>query len=230
MLTSIPMEMSGQSRSRFRSVHRRQSPGFTLIELVIVVVIVAIGVALAVPSFRTIVEKRHLTSATEQIAAFMTIAQSEAVKHNREVIVNMQRTNSSTWCIGATLGAAACDCSELDTTVPNFCDIADVPQRIDQAYVISRDDYQFMHIMKVNGTTTANASFSFDPVRGTLLDLETILIETHTHTMEGVDEGTRDYSLVVQVSPTGRVEICNALVREFVLRQYPDGLPGGVCS
>jgi len=227
---NIKVVVFGKTRSKFRPTSQRQASGFTLIELVIVMVIVAIGVALAVPSFRAIIEKRQLTAATEDIAAFIKYAHSESIKRNDDVIVNIRHTNSTTWCIGATLGRTACNCYETNATAATFCEIADVPQRIVQADVISNANYQLMHIMRVNDTATANASFSFDPIRGTLLDLETILIKTHTHTMEGSDESTRDYKLVVQVSPTGHVAICNALVREFILGQYPVGLPGGVCS
>ena len=223
-------DVPARLRSKFQQTSRRSMPGFTLIELVIVMVIVAIGVALAVPTFKSITEKRQLTSATEQIAAFMTFAQSEAVKHNQDVNVNIRRTSSSNWCIGATLGRTACNCFETDTTAATFCDIAGAPQRIDQADVLSNPSYQLMHIMRVNGTATANASFSFDPVRGTLLNLETIHIKTHTHTMVGSDESTRDYKLTVQVNPTGSVEICNAFVRRLVLKQYPEGISGGICS
>lgn len=217
-------------RTKFLRTSRKQTSGFTIIELLIVMIIVAIGVALAVPSYKAIIEKRRLTAATEDIAAFMKYAHSESIKRNDDVIVNIRRTDATTWCVGATLGRTACNCYETDTTAATFCEIEDVPQRIVQADVISNANYQLMHIMRVNGTATANASFSFDPIRGTLLNLETILIKMHTHSMEGSDESTRDYKLVVQVSPTGHVGICNALVRKFTLGQYPIALAGGVCS
>ena len=60
------------SSPKFRCASR----GFTLIELVIVVGIVAIGVTLALPSWRSVVEKRQLTSAIEQVASFLTFEHS----------------------------------------------------------------------------------------------------------------------------------------------------------
>ena len=47
----------------------RGSRGFTLVELMITVVIVGIGVALAVPSWDNAVQKRNTTKAAEEIAS-----------------------------------------------------------------------------------------------------------------------------------------------------------------
>lgn len=192
--------------------------GFTLIELVIVLVITAIGVALAVPTFRAVVEKRQLTRSAEAIATFMNLSQSEAVKRNEDISVNIRRTDHDTWCIGAIAGATACDCSETTTTDPLFCDIDDVPYRITQADVISNPTYELMHRMEVNGTATSNSSFTFDPIRGTLLNLETVNIQVHTNEGSGT---SREYQLEVDVLPTGRVSICTATGRKFLLRRFP---------
>lgn len=222
MLTKIRQEMSGGSRSNFRPAKRGQSPGFTLLELMIVVVIVAIGVALAVPSFKSILEKRQLTSAAEEIAGFMRFAKSEAVKRNEQVIINMRHTDLTTWCIGATLGTTACDCRPPpdgpDLGDDNYCDIEGVAYQMDQADVVSNSDYELMYLMQLNGTTTPDASFAFDPVRGTLLDLESVNFQLHTNQGSG---STKEYQLEVNILPTGRVQICTATGRERLLKQYP---------
>lgn len=212
------MNVFGKTSSKFRTTSLRHTSGFTLIELVIVMVIVAIGVALAAPSFRAVVEKRQLTSATEQIASFMSFIQGEAIKRNQDVIVNMKRTDHDTWCIGATLGTTACDCYEDDDTQPDFCDIGDVPYRLEQADVVSNPDYDLMHEMSLNGTSTSNASFSYDPIRGTLLDLDTVNFQMHTNEGSG---STRDYQLEVDILPTGRVSVCTATGRRLLMKQYP---------
>lgn len=219
MLTKISMKMSGKPSSKFRPVHRRQSPGFTLIELVIVMVIVAIGVALAVPTFRDTIEKRQLTSSAEYIATFMSLSKSNAVKHNRDVIVNMRRTDLDTWCIGATLGSVACNCFETDPANTLFCDIEGVAQRLDQAAVISNASYELMFQMNLNDTATANGNFIFDPVRGTLVDLDTVNIQMHTNEGSGAN---KNYQLEVDILPTGRVSICTASGRKRLLRRYPE--------
>jgi prepilin-type N-terminal cleavage/methylation domain-containing protein len=212
------MEMCNQTGSSPKPARRKQVSGFTLIELVIVMAIVAIGVALAVPTFRAITEKRQLTRAAESVASFMSFAQSAAVKYNRDVSVNIQRTDFDTWCVGATLGATACDCSEVNVAAANFCDINGVPRRIEHADVVSNPAYQLMLAMSIDGTVTANSNFTFDPVRGTLLNLETVNIQMHTNTGSGT---SKEYQLEVDVLPTGRVSICTATGRKLLLRQYP---------
>jgi type IV fimbrial biogenesis protein FimT len=212
------MEMCNQTGSSSKPVKRKQISGFTLIELLIVIVIVAIGVALAVPTFRSITEKRQLTSAAESVAAFMNLAQSTAVKYDQDVIVNMQRTDFDTWCVGAILGATACDCMENDTTAADFCDINGVPRRTQHADVISNSGYQLLQSIQVNSTASANSNVTFDPVRGTLLNLETISFQMHTNTGSGIN---KDYQLNVNLLPTGNVSICTATGRKSLLKMYP---------
>ena len=212
------MQIRSQSGPLFRPVSLKQVSGFTLIELVIVLVIVAIGVALAVPTFRSITERRQLTSATESIVSFMSFAQSAAVKYNQDVMVNIQRADFDTWCVGAILGATACDCTEVNVAAADFCDINDVPHRIEHAEVISNPAYQLMLAMNINGTATTNSNFSFDPVRGTLLNLETVNFQMHTNTGTGA---SKEYQLEVDVLPTGQASICTATGRKLLMRQFP---------
>jgi prepilin-type N-terminal cleavage/methylation domain-containing protein len=94
------------------------SNGFTLIELMIVLVIVAIGVALALPTWGTIVEKRRLTFAMEEVASLLNFAQTEAIKRNEEVTVswNSQGGHNRNWCIGITLNDDPCVCTQTPET------------------------------------------------------------------------------------------------------------------
>lgn len=217
------MEVAANQGSRIRSFGQYKASGFTLIELIIVIVIVAIGVALAVPSFRDTVEKRRLSSSAEQISTLLAFAQSSAVKHNSDVMVNLRYTDHDTWCIGATLGTVACDCTvTADTT--GRCEIEGVARRLDHTEVLPNTTYDLLHAMSINTTAVTNNNIVFDPVRGTLVDLDTLNIQLHSHQGSDGAAKSRNYHLEVDVLPTGRVSICTkgGDSAKKLLRQYTE--------
>jgi type IV fimbrial biogenesis protein FimT len=61
--------------------------GFTLIELMIVTVILAVGLALAAPSFKEIVESNRLRTETNKLVSALGTAKSEAIKRNTPVSI-----------------------------------------------------------------------------------------------------------------------------------------------
>lgn len=67
--------------------------GFTLIELMIVLVISAIVLAWGVPSFQTAIRNNRLTAETNRIIADLQLARSEAIK--RGMRVNICRTTTA---------------------------------------------------------------------------------------------------------------------------------------
>ena len=64
--------------------------GFTVIELMIAVAVIAIVMSLALPSYRALIEKRQVTSSSQQLAAFLSAAQMESVKRNRPVSISCE--------------------------------------------------------------------------------------------------------------------------------------------
>jgi prepilin-type N-terminal cleavage/methylation domain-containing protein len=65
------------------------SKGVTLIEMMITVIIVAVAVALALPTWDSIMQRREVTRGAEDIAALLAVAQSQAVKRNEDVKVSV---------------------------------------------------------------------------------------------------------------------------------------------
>lgn len=67
--------------------------GFTLLELLITLAIVAIVTAVAAPSFSDIIERQRVRSAADNLRSSIELARSEAVKRNSPVTVNRIEDN-----------------------------------------------------------------------------------------------------------------------------------------
>jgi len=171
----------------------RQS-GFTISELMMSLVLLAVGAALSIPSYREMVEKRQLTHGAEQIMAFVNTAQSEAAKRNRIVTVSFHRNNDDDWCLGAMLGATACDCMETNTAASDYCAIDGAPRIIDNTYA---DNANLVANMRGQ-----NGKYSIEPVRGILTDANDYLIVE-------MRSNSQDYRLDLQVNNTGQAILCS---------------------
>ena len=76
--------------------------GFSLLELMIVIVVAAILAAFALPAFRTYFIRSNLASSANNLLAAMNTARTEAVKRNMYVRVDPSTCNSTTsWSYGA---------------------------------------------------------------------------------------------------------------------------------
>jgi type IV fimbrial biogenesis protein FimT len=65
----------------------RRHSGFSLIEAVITMAIVAIAAALAAPEFNRLVSNRRVSSAADDLYAALFYARSEAIRRNQTVVV-----------------------------------------------------------------------------------------------------------------------------------------------
>ena len=69
--------------------------GFTLLELIITVAIVAVGASLALPGFLQWHARTQLRQATSEIASQLTMARMAAMNRNRGVDVTIQATSGA---------------------------------------------------------------------------------------------------------------------------------------
>ncbi len=195
--------MLSQTKLR-RDPHRKgkripTSNGFTVIELMLVLVVVGGIVALALPSYSTVLEKRQVTSAAQQLSAFLSAAQLEAVKRNEYIAVDLLWTDSDTWCLGMVV------VDKINSTTNDPCDCTAAESagdacKIDgQLRVLTDANLNYPDIMDA---MQGDPAFVYDPVRGLLVD------HTDAVTLELLSR-TGKYALDVQFSATGRLRICS---------------------
>ena len=79
-----------------REITQHAAAGFTLLELVVVLVLAAILVALAVPSFRTMTQDSRRDAAVQDLVADLAFARSEALRRN--TAITLCRSSDGTTC------------------------------------------------------------------------------------------------------------------------------------
>jgi len=192
-------EYSTPRSARGDAVSFSRQSGFTIVEVMMSLVLLAIGAALSLPSYREMVEKRQLTHGAEQIMAFVNSAQGEAMKQNQVVTVSYERDADDDWCLGAVIGNTACDCMEAVPSESDFCTFdPDASPR--PSWRITNENVGNTQLVK--SMDGAEGAYSFDPVRGILLNLDdSLLIEMRSE--------SEDYRLNLMVSNTGEVILCS---------------------
>ncbi|MDP1527388.1 MAG: GspH/FimT family pseudopilin [Rhodocyclaceae bacterium] len=82
--------------------HHRQQ-GFSLIELMVTLAVLAIIIAIAVPSFKTMILNQRVKSASFDIVASLAYARGEAVKQNGNITITPTGGN---WSNGWTMSGS----------------------------------------------------------------------------------------------------------------------------
>ena len=78
----------------------RHAAGFTLVELMVTIVVLAILLAIGIPSFASLIASNRLTSATNELIASLQAARTEALRRNARVTVCPAAPNANA-CSGA---------------------------------------------------------------------------------------------------------------------------------
>jgi general secretion pathway protein H len=76
---------------------RAARPGFSLLELTVVLLILALAAAVAVPAFLAYVEEDDLDTATRRVQALLRLARDSAVRGASPVTVRIDSATATVW-------------------------------------------------------------------------------------------------------------------------------------
>jgi prepilin-type N-terminal cleavage/methylation domain-containing protein len=129
---------------------RRGNPsGFTLVELIVVMIILAVMITLAIPAFRSWVDEDDMTVATRRVEALFRLARDSAVRSGTPVAVLIDSVSSRVWLVSMAMDSASA------VAVPN-------PDKTGQNPAASGEELGLPEQVQLQ-LTRARASFRFAP-------------------------------------------------------------------
>lgn len=138
--------------------------GFTLVELVVVLTIMAIVLMIAMPQYRLIVEHERLRDAAQTAQSDFMFARAEAIRRNTDVYVVFRTDGDRDWCYGLSQ-LSSCDCRITDVANASACALAS-PDGTRTLKVVTSQDYRDIRLIAVAfGGSLGYIGFS--PYRGT---------------------------------------------------------------
>lgn len=190
----------------------RRQMGVTLIELMITLIVVAIVLAFAIPSFIDSRQRSALRGAADQVASFWADARFEALRRNVDVRVTMRSDADGQICLGANrvpdvTPTATCDCFTAGS-----CNVATWP-----------DNQAAWRGVRITGLPTLGSPDDdslgdavIDPKRGDLTDPA----HAGTFSLQSPVGGNTDYRLNVSIDRNGRAYVCEPSAAPSKLPQY----------
>ena len=180
--------------------------GFTLVELMVTIAVLAILVTLAVPSFNDFRQRSALRGAAEQVVSFWGDARFEALRRDSLVKVGFNSASGQI-CVGAATTTDPADDTACDCFTQGACNVA--------AYPAAQIDWKGVRVASTTTVGGGSGVAIIDPKRGNLTqsgDAGHILLQGPT--------GGRDYRLDVVIDRNGRAELCEPSAAPAKLPDY----------
>jgi type IV fimbrial biogenesis protein FimT len=177
-------------------VHAKNVRGFTLVELMVVIAIVAILAAMAAPSYRDMIDRSRVRGAADDVLSVLSNARAGAVKSGLDTAVTA--TPGANWCVGATSATAPSGGNAAGT--PTACTCSDA------STCLVAGDQVAVPVGKHAGVTMASGGgFTYDGKLGVVLNGGNIAA-AGTPILLTSPSGT--YDVRIGVSPLGQATIC----------------------
>lgn len=174
----------------------RVSRGFTLIELMVVVALIAIVLALAAPSFTATQDRKRLEGIADVFGTDVQYTRSEAVARNFETRL-VTGAAGNCYTIYVWRGAGTCTCAPAVS-----CVVAGTATDPIELKTVS--------LVGTGVTVTASTSFPFDALRG--------MLNPFTDQSVTFSSATGPWTLTTAVSAVGRASTCSP---SGTLKGYP---------
>ena len=192
-------------------ISRRQI-GFTLVELMITLIVAAILLAMAIPSFIESRQRSALRGAADQVQSFWADARFEALRRNSFVAVTMRGNADGRMCLGANTVATATTTTACDCFTAGACNVSSYPG--------TQSSWRLVR-MQANPTLGPNDAdlvgvAVVDPKRGGLGDEN----QAGTYFLQSPEGGRSDYRLSVAIDRNGRAFVCEPSAAPDKLPQF----------
>jgi type IV fimbrial biogenesis protein FimT len=173
----------------------KASKGFTIIELLVVISVVVILIAIAVPSYITFIERNRLRGAAEMVYEQLMQARNLAIKRSKPITVEFSADGSAAWALGIT------DETECDPDAADSCtvDYDNDPDTDDDVTMVASSATFKNVVMPDPGLSDDN--IVFDPLRG--------FSQAGADQVVTMNSASGNYEVRVIVTETGRVRLCS---------------------
>jgi len=181
--------MDQKLTTRVPKIAVKRNTGFTLIELIVAMAVLALVVGYVMSSFSGMLARQRLQAAAENLYDHLTLARTEAISRSSRAHVSI--VDGTNWCFGMD-DSAACTCSTA-----NDCQVDGATK------VANYDAYTGITLSSVDASLS---QFSYDERRGMPQNTAGIASVSGNITFTN----TRGDSLTLQLNSVGRIKLCTA--------------------